>query len=1035
MADNVTIYPGDTGTPIIVAADVIGTDAFQRIKITVGADGTNDGDVSSANPMPVSIASVPSHAVTNAGTFVVQIDGSALTSLQLIDDIVLAEDSVHASGDKGVMSLAVRKDTAIALAGTDGDYSPLITDADGRLHVNIGSSVATAANQTTEIASLASIDGKITAVNTGAVVIASSALPSGAATAAKQPALGTAGTASVDVLTVQGIASMTALKVDGSAVTQPVSLTSVPSHAVTNAGTFAVQVDGSALTSLQLIDDVVYAEDAAHSSGDKGVFALAVRKDTAAALVGTDGDYSPLLTDADGRLHVNVGSSVATAANQSTEIASLASIDGKITAVNTGAVVIASSALPSGASTAAKQPALGTAGSASADVITVQGITSMTALKVDGSAVTQPVSVASIPSHAVTNAGTFVVQIDGSALTSLQLIDDVVYAEDAAHSSGDKGIFALAVRKDTATALAGTDGDYSPLLTDADGRLHVNIGTANITAVGISTEAKQDTQITSLASIDGKITAVNTGAVVISSSVLPTGASTAAKQPALGTAGTASADVLTVQGIASMTALKVDASATTQPVSGTVAATQSGTWTVGLSAAQTLATVTTLGTITNVVHVDDNAGSITIDAPVGTPAFVRLSDGASAISTLPVSLASVPSHAVTNAGTFAVQVDGSALTSLQLIDDVVLAEDAIHATGDKGIMALGVRQDTATQLAGTDGDYSPFITDASGRLHVNVGNTVTVGLPSGASTEAKQDTQITSLASIDGKITAVNTGAVVVSSSALPSGASTAAKQPALGTAGTASADVITVQGIVSMTALKVDGSAVTQPISVSTIPSHDVTNAGTFAVQVSSALPAGTNAIGKLSSNSGVTIGVVEFAAAQSIDTITTITGGGRAHDATDSGNPLKVGSRSVTALSGVTLVASADRSDMLSDLDGALLVRQMAAHGDHVSGNASVAGTGDTSVVAAQGSGVYFYVTGFSVANTGVSATLITIKDGSGGSTLWTTIAPAGGGSNLSCGGKPLFRTSANTALHFACATSSTTVYLSVTGYKSKV
>src|SRR5882672_12704416 len=49
-------------------------------------------------------------------------------------------------------------------------------------------------------------------------------LPTGASTAAKQPALGTAGSASTDVLTVQGIASMTALKVDGSAVTQPVSI-------------------------------------------------------------------------------------------------------------------------------------------------------------------------------------------------------------------------------------------------------------------------------------------------------------------------------------------------------------------------------------------------------------------------------------------------------------------------------------------------------------------------------------------------------------------------------------------------------------------------------------------------------------------------------------------------------------------------------------------------------------------------------------------------------------------------------------------
>lgn len=53
--------------------------------------------------------------------------------------------------------------------------------------------------------------------------------------------------------------------------------------------------------------------------------------------------------------------------------------------------------LPTGASTSAKQPALGTAGSASSDVITVQGIASMTALKVDGSAVTQPISAASFP--------------------------------------------------------------------------------------------------------------------------------------------------------------------------------------------------------------------------------------------------------------------------------------------------------------------------------------------------------------------------------------------------------------------------------------------------------------------------------------------------------------------------------------------------------------------------------------------------------------------------------------------------------------
>jgi hypothetical protein len=50
-------------------------------------------------------------------------------------------------------------------------------------------------------------------------------------------------------------------------------------------------------------------------------------------------------------------------------------------------------------------------------------------------------------------------------------------------------------------------------------------------------------------------------------------------------------------------------------------------------------------------------------------------------------------------------------------------------------------------------------------------------LPSGASDSAKQDVGNASIASVDGKITACNTGACVVSSSVLPSGASDSAKQ------------------------------------------------------------------------------------------------------------------------------------------------------------------------------------------------------------------------------------------------------------------
>lgn len=81
---------------------------------------------------------------------------------------------------------------------------------------------------------------------------------------------------------------------------------------------------------------------------------------------------------------------------------------------------------------------------------------------------------------------------------------------------------------------------------------------------------------------------------------------------------------------------------------------------------------------------------------------------------------------VDNAGTFAVQVDGAALTSLQLIDDIVLTEDSVHTTGDSGVQILAVRNDTLASLVDTDGDYSALQVNASGALYTEVTNTVTV---------------------------------------------------------------------------------------------------------------------------------------------------------------------------------------------------------------------------------------------------------------------------------------------------------------------
>ena len=87
----------------IVAALPAGTNAIGKLAANSGVD-IGDVDVLSV---------VPGTGATNLGK---------------------AEDAAHASGDVGVMALTVRTNTAAARAGTDGDYQPLITDTNGRLH-------------------------------------------------------------------------------------------------------------------------------------------------------------------------------------------------------------------------------------------------------------------------------------------------------------------------------------------------------------------------------------------------------------------------------------------------------------------------------------------------------------------------------------------------------------------------------------------------------------------------------------------------------------------------------------------------------------------------------------------------------------------------------------------------------------------------------------------------------------------------------------------------------------------------------------
>ena len=140
-------------------------------------------------------------------------------------------------------------------------------------------------------------------------------------------------------------------------------------------------------------------------------------------------------------------------------------------------------------------------------------------------------------------------------------------------------------------------------------------------------------------------------------------------------------------------------------------------------------------------------------------------------------------------------------------------------------------------------------------------------LPTGAATSALQTTANTDLATINttlGSPMQASGGSIVNVSGtvSLPTGAATAAKQPALGTAGTASSDVITVQGKSGMTALVVDPSGVTSPVSAASLPLP--TGAATSALQTTANTDLATinTTLGSPMQASGGTVAVTQATA-----------------------------------------------------------------------------------------------------------------------------------------------------------------------------
>ena len=316
MADNISVTPG---TGVTVSGDDVGGVLFQRVKVSLGNDGIFDGDVSATNPIPATITS--SALPSGASTATLQSDGNA--SLVSIDT-KLTDQATAAKQDLLLAELELKADLTetqpVSLASvplapdaaTETTLAALEARTPGLGQAVMASStpVVIASNQTTLPVSAASLP-----------------LPAGGSTSALQTT-GNNSLASIDAgipnaLGTAVIASSMPVNIASDQVV-PISATALPLP--TGAATSALQGTGN--TSLSSIDTKLSSQ------------ATAAKQDLLLAELQLKADLTE--TQPVSLASIPLASGAATAANQTTTNASLASIDAGIPNA-LGAAVTASS--------------------------------------------------------------------------------------------------------------------------------------------------------------------------------------------------------------------------------------------------------------------------------------------------------------------------------------------------------------------------------------------------------------------------------------------------------------------------------------------------------------------------------------------------------------------------------------------------------------------------------------------------------------------------------------------------------------------
>jgi hypothetical protein len=410
------------------------------------------------------------------------------------------------------------------------------------------------------------------------------------------------------------------------------------------------------------------------------------------------------------------------------------------------------------------------------------------------------------------------------------------------------------------------------------------------------------------------------------------------------------------------------------------------------------------------------------------------------------------------------------------------AVDAAAGATDTGVASLAVRDDSLTTLTPADGDYTHLRVSSVGRLWVDgsgvtqpvsdaggsltmdsaqlpasigqanaagslsvvLASDVTLPLPTGAATSARQDTQITALQLLDDVVFTDDAAFTPGTSKVSMVGAEFDDTTPDSVDEGDAGALRMSARrelyiqvrdaagnerglAISAGGAALVDGSATTQPISAASLPlptgaatsanqstsnTHLATLAGAVSgtemqvdIVASAAIPVPDNG-GSLTMDSaqlpaslGQTTMANSLAVAIASNQSALQVVGAAAADAAVSGNPLLIGFR---ASQDETTAVSAD-GDVVhpwADRFGRLVI--LPGHPNpEAPASVNVTNSGNNTVIAAPGASLSLYIKKGSIHNRGASNIVALLQDGAGGTTRWRAeLASEGGASGFSFG-----------------------------------